>query len=208
MPCFLSFLAAFSAVQLAHAEFSCSSEVSYKWVKQTSDADGATGGSVATASPTGTPGTGGAEKKGSGDSADKPQPVPSNMRFATVERAAKDEASAKNALAVEVARQKARASERCKRDHENFGECLATKLSVKSSLLNSLGFSTRAQVETAITEECKAQQGTCLTVESADPVCREVAAGTPAPADAAPAADKKAAAPAKTEEKAKAPKKK
>jgi hypothetical protein len=78
-------------------------------------------------------------------------------------------------LNIELGRQKARASERCKRDHESFGECLATKLSVKGAVLNSLSFAARTRLEKALTEECQVQQGTCLAVESSEPVCREVA---------------------------------
>lgn len=209
IPCFFSFLVAFSFVELASAEFVCTSEVSYKWIKQTSDADEVGSGSVATASG---PPKAGPTPKSPEAAAERPQPVPSNMRFATVERAGRDEVAAKSALAVEVTRQKARASERCKRDHENFGECLATKLSVKSSVLNSLSFSTRSQVESAITEECKGQQGTCLSVDSSEPACREVVASARAGAEPAAAASseagKKAGAPDKGADKGKQQKKK
>jgi outer membrane biosynthesis protein TonB len=101
-------------------------------------------------------------------------------------------------LLVEVNRQKARASEGCKREHESFGECLATKLSAKASVLNSLSFSARTQLEKALTTECQAQQGTCLGVEATDPVCRDVggAVATPA-ASPEPAAEAVKAEPAK-----------
>jgi len=151
---------------LASAEFICSSDVSYKWVKTVAsqneepaaparDANGA----LATPPPN-TP---------------VPPAAPSQVRYASVERGGGDEAAAKMGLNIELGRQKARASERCKRDHESFGECLATKLSVKGAVLNSLSFSARTRLEKALTEECQVQQGTCLAVESSEPVCREVA---------------------------------
>lgn len=167
---------------LARAEFLCSADVSYKWVK-------------AAASQSDEPPV--PAKGSSGDVVTPPAATavspsaPSLVRFASVERGGADEAAAKMALNIELGRQKARASEKCKRDHESFGECLATKLSVKATVLNSLSFSARSQLEKALTEECQAQQGTCMAVESSEPVCREVvkvekggapaAKGNPAP---------------------------
>jgi hypothetical protein len=180
---------------LARAEFVCSAEVYYKWVKAAvSQSDeparpkNGAGGEVVTP-PHDRPGS---------------SQAPSQVRFASVERGGGDEAAAKMALNIELGRQKARASEKCKRDHESFGECLATKLSVKATVLNSLSFSARSQLEQAITEECQAQQGTCMSVESSEPVCREVAkvekAGVPT-AQGSPAPDaKKADAAAKDAE--------
>jgi hypothetical protein len=107
------------------------------------------------------------------------------VRFSGIERVGKDEAEAKRILESEVSRQKVRASEICLRDHEAFGACVATKLSTKSSVLNSLSFSTRAELEKALTEECQGQQGRCLGVEVSDAVCRELVSAQPtAAADA------------------------
>ena len=147
------------------AEFVCSSDISYRWVRS----DSAVEQQERTSSKD--------------DKAEAPTAVPvtpppaaaaSQVRYATVERGGGDEAAAKTSLGIELSRQKARASERCKREHESFGECLATKMSVKGSVLNSLSFSARAQLEKALTEECQLQQGRCLGVDSSEPVCREV----------------------------------
>jgi hypothetical protein len=113
-----------------------------------------------------------------------------------IERGGADEAAAKTAVQVEADRQRVRASESCKRDHESFGTCVALKMNLQSSVLNSLGFSARAELEKALSEECRQQQGTCISVEVTEPKCHEVgeakAAGTAAPAAGDKKADKKA----------------
>ena len=169
---FVAFLVAFLAIVPSHelrAEFVCSTDVSYTWAKTPPekpapvDADPSMppGGHSKGASPTAPPPA-------------EPTPKPSIIRFAGVQRYGLDEAGAKANLKIEVNRQKARASEACKRDHESIGDCMATKLSTKSSTLNSLGFSARAELEKALTRECSEQQGVCLSVESSEPQCRDL----------------------------------
>lgn len=112
-----------------------------------------------------------------------------------IEKGGVDEAAAKAAVQVDADRQRIRASEACKRDHESFGTCVALKMNAQSSVLNSLGFSTRAELEKALSEECRQQQGTCISVEVTEPKCREVSenkATGAAPADGGKKADKKA----------------
>lgn len=157
----LSLLVAVSALPLsADAEFACSAEVSYRWVKGAAGRDGklASGGEKAA-----TPGAAGSVSEAG-----------VVVRFASIERKGGDEAAAKQALAAEIGRQKIRASESCKRDHEGFGECVATKMSVKASLLNSLSFSARTELEKAVLDECREQQGSCVSVDSTEPQCKEV----------------------------------
>jgi hypothetical protein len=148
--------------EVVRAEFACSAEVSYKWVKGkvAAESGGASTTPRAGAGATGTAGAGAAPA--------------SVVRFSSVERTGADEVAAKAALQTEINRQKVRASEACKRDHEGYGACVATKLSVQSSALNSLSFSVRSEVEKAILAECREQQGSCVTVESGDPACKEV----------------------------------
>lgn len=160
-------LAAFSGVFPSNelrAEFLCSTDISYTWVKS------AAGGGV------------------SGTPAPSAAPKPTIIRYSGVQRLGRDEAGAKANLQIEVNRQKGRASDACKRDHESMGDCMATKLSSKASVLNSLGFSARAELEKALQEECKAQQGVCLSVEAAEPQCRDI---TPAKAADGGSAGKK-----------------
>jgi hypothetical protein len=180
---FIISLALAAVAPQAVAEFACSAEVSYRWVK------GGTAGAA----------HGAAVQVGSGEKAKGPASNPTTsagtapaaggvvvVRYAAVERKGTDEAAAKQALGAEIGRQKIRASEACQRDHEGFGACVGTKLSTKSSLLNSLSFSVRAEVEKAILDECREQQGACQAVESTEPQCKEVIA-TEAPAAGADA---------------------
>lgn len=175
------------------AEVECSSEVFYTWTKQVGDEEssgdaqagdapaaiasppsdtGQAGGAPRSGSPGGAPGGLQDGAKGNGHV--------QTVRFFLAQRRGADEAAARNALQLEVQRQKTRAAERCKRAHESTGECLTTKLSIKSSTLNSLSFSARAQAEKAILEECQVQQGRCLAVDAAAATCRELSAGGPA----------------------------
>jgi hypothetical protein len=204
---FLTLVASLS-VQLAEAEFVCSSEVSYTWSKgdiHTNAAEGPSGSAApALKGPDAGPGEAPAQASpadatpGSpGPAASSPPNIPppaarpvmppgaSTVKFALVERRAGDEVSAKNGLATEVQRQKLRAAERCKRAHESFGECVTTKLSIRSSTLNSLSFSARAQAEKAIMGECEIQQGRCLAVEASAANCTQL--GAPPAGDASAA---------------------
>lgn len=147
------------------AEVVCSSDVSYTWAKSGAD-EGGTGGD-APAAPTSASTT----QQGSSS-----QPTPTVVRFSAPQRAGLDEAGAKANLQIEVNRQKARASEQCKRDHESIGDCMATKLSARASILNSLSFSARAELEKALTKECSGQQGVCLSVDASEPQCRTISA--------------------------------
>lgn len=195
--------------RIAVAEFVCSSEITYSWQRQESGDDSATAEPAAAPVSPPAPAKGPGAKGGQVPPTPSPSPLPPppdtpspvKVRVASVERAGVDEAAAKAALLVELNRQKARASERCKKEHESFGECLATKLSAKASVLNSLSFSTRAQLEKALTNECQTQQGLCLGVDASEPVCREVSAAGATAAGAEPAKDKapdaQAKAPAK-----------
>jgi hypothetical protein len=50
--------------------------------------------------------------------------------------------------------------------------------------LNSLSFSARSKVEEALIEECKLQQGRCVSIDSGEPTCR-VIVGAAEPASVA-----------------------
>jgi hypothetical protein len=111
-----------------------------------------------------------------------------------LERAGVDENAARISLQMEVDRQRIRASEACKRDHESYGTCVALKMSARSTILNSLSFNARADLERALAEECKQQEGTCLSVDVTEPKCREIVEAKPVEPTAVPEppVDKKA----------------
>ena len=172
----------------AAAEYRCNAEISYKWVKRVAEVP--TPAAVArgvghnqTPSPSLTP------------EPPKPTPEPAIVRLMGLERSGTDEASAKATLQMDIERQRIRASEACKRDHEGYGTCVALKLGANASTLNSLGFGARAELEKALNEECKQQEGTCLGVDVTEPKCREIVESKPTiPSDGEKPADSKAGA--------------
>jgi hypothetical protein len=179
---FFAPLLLFVCNRAARAEFACQSDVSYKWVRTEKNE---TGGALA---PTGV-----AAKETARGAVSGGQAEPLIVRFLATERLGKDEAEAKRALEAEISRQKVRLSELCVREHETFGACVATKLSTRASVLNSLSFSARAELEKALTAECQGQQGRCLGVQVSEVVCRELISVQPtaAPEAKKPEAKKK-----------------
>lgn len=166
-------------------------EVSYRWIREqtptaggetpvagpakpkagtTAPATGTAAGVVAPAEPLKAPLTQAA------------RPGEQQVRVASVERRGKDERAARAGLLVEANRQKSRAHERCKREHESFGDCVSTKLAANSSTIQSLSFFARAKVEEALIEECRLQQGQCLSIDASEPVCRDLS-GAALPAE-------------------------
>lgn len=171
----------------AQGEFRCSSDVSYTWNKTVSAPGDPSGGPPPSAVPTGAAVT--------PPAAAATVPSLAVVRLMSIERGGPDEQSAKAAVQIDADRQRIRASEACKRDHESFGTCVALKMGARSSVLNSLGFSARTELEKALAEECRQQQGTCISVEVTEPKCREVSQGKPAaaaPAEGEKKPDKKA----------------
>jgi hypothetical protein len=158
------------AIATAAADVRCRVDVSYKWAKSPPTDTGAT--------PSAAPATPGPE---------------SQIRFAFLEKTAADEKVAKEALMAEVNRAKARASESCRRDHENLAGCVATKFAVQGGVLGRLSFSAQKRLEAAIEADCRSQVGTCTEILSSDPVCEQVGTVEPTPAAAEEAAkgDKK-----------------
>jgi hypothetical protein len=167
----------------AYAEFACSVDVSYRWVKDggsdSSDIPHADIGKKADASEArGATGVAETAESTVGTKEDAPKAAMSEIlvRFASIERRGKSEQDARAGLLVEVNRQKARAHDRCRREHESFGDCVSTKMGIKASTLNSLSFSARSKVEEALIDECRVQQGRCGAVDSGEPVCRDLSA--------------------------------
>jgi hypothetical protein len=143
----------------ASADFRCKVDVGYKWVKSPVTAPDAT------------------------PAATTPSPGPeSQVRFAFLEKTGPDEKTARDALIVEANRAKAKASEACRRDHENMAGCLATKFTIQGAMLGRLSFSAQKRLEDAIEEDCRSQVGTCASVSSSEPVCEQVGQAEPTPA--------------------------
>ena len=141
------------------ADFICKSDISYKW----------------TQSPPAQ------QKTPAADPADKPDILETVVYFSTVERSGATDVLAKTALEGDLARAKGKALEDCQRNHENLASCVATKLNINASLLNSISFNARKELEKAITTECQGWQGKCQPPTASEAACVEqvVAGATP-----------------------------
>lgn len=136
------------------AESLCSADVSYAWSRFSEDAAIEQVDSKTPKTPKTSPGE-----------------ELIRVHFTSIERRARDEKTARNLLQSDIQRQKARAMQRCKRAHESFGECVSTKLSTKSTVLNSLSFTARSQLEEALIQECQVSRGICGSVTASEPAC-------------------------------------
>jgi hypothetical protein len=181
---FLGLVVGYAQSSPVYAEFACSVDISYRWVKEggsnLSDIPLAEVGKKAD-SPEAKGTKTGDSKVDTKEDASKAtiSPAATNetlVRFASVERRGKSEQETRAGLLVEVNRQKARAHDRCRREHESFGDCVSTKMAIRASTLNSLSFSARTKVEEALIDECRVQQGRCGPVDSGEPVCRDLSA--------------------------------
>ena len=84
-----------------------------------------------------------------------------------------DELAAKRALAEPVEREKRRARESCKKEHENLAGCVAGRYSSMEGTLSRMSFSQRRDVEEAVTADCNSKQGSCGEVTATEPQCVE-----------------------------------
>ena len=177
---FFSVLSSLVSSNAATAEVACVVEVSYRWVREQTPAAGSEIPAAGQPKPKDTRAGAAAPAAGTAGAVTTTEPPKAarpgeqQVRVASVERRGKDERAAKAGLLVEVNRQKSRAHEGCKREHESFGDCVSTKLSAKSATIQSLGFSARAKVEEALIEECRLQQGQCVSIDASEPVCRDL----------------------------------
>lgn len=99
--------------------------------------------------------------------------------FSRIEARGKDEAAAKAGIAEQVVREKTRASEQCRQNHENTAGCVARKFELYGVSMHTLGFSGRKKLEEAITSDCAAAQGLCVESAAGDPVCTEIVEAAP-----------------------------
>jgi len=139
---------------MAGAEFTCRGEVSYKWKTLTSKL-----------------------------AADKDSPAKESeervVAVGSIERRAPDETAAKGALVAPLERERSRALDLCRVEHENLSGCIANRFGASVGVLNTLGFSAKKALEEAITGDCRVAQGACTEVLVSEITCKESA--TPVP---------------------------
>jgi len=93
--------------------------------------------------------------------------------FSIIEQRGETIEIAKTRLAETVAREKGRAYERCRQEHQNMSGCVATRFGSNASVAINLGFAARKALEQAIDSDCSAVQGVCGAVSASEPECRE-----------------------------------
>ena len=96
--------------------------------------------------------------------------------FSTIEAKGESEPAAKEALAKLVAPAQEKAMAQCRKSYENNAECLAVKYKSLESLLQSLDYKGRAELQKAITSDCAAQSGKCVEASAGETKCHEVVA--------------------------------
>ncbi len=95
------------------------------------------------------------------------------VRVSGAEAKGVDENAAKTAVGEAIGREKSRAYERCRSQHENMAQCVSSKYESTATILHSTGFAARKVIEDAISNDCKAVQGVCQGVVASDPQCAE-----------------------------------
>ena len=155
------------------AEVNCSADVSYRWLPRVEAAH--------------------QDKKESAPNA-TPSPVePLVIKWATLTRTGREEASTRSELQRYVGRERQLAMDGCRETHENLARCITAKFSSAGQAMVQLGFTARKALEEAIQQDCKAIQGQCRDVVVGEVSCavtlKDAPAGeTPAATPEEPAA--------------------
>ena len=163
------FLITLAVASPGHAEFSCSAEISYSWLRTEEPSSPSKGGATPSASPA-------------------PAASPTeqlSVYVATVSANGGTEELAKAALAEPITKGKAVGLTRCKDEHENQARCVALKYTSMAQVLNSLGFTARKELEKTISSDCHRSTGHCISTTASEPICRTIVAAEPKAEEAA-----------------------
>ena len=132
----LFFALIFRAPQVTFAEFSCKSEVIYKWKP-------------------------GEEEEVIEES------------WIKLEKKGGAEAEVKKSIEADIKRETEKASNTCKRKHENIAGCISSKYSSMQNVISEMSFTARRSLEEAMTEDCKQSQGKCMGASAKEIHCEE-----------------------------------
>jgi len=95
----------------------------------------------------------------------------------TVRGASEEMARAELKKKADISKEKAMAQ--CKATFENKASCMATKYSIMESVIKTLDFKTRNELQRAIQSDCERQSGVCLEVSAGEAACKEISAAAP-----------------------------
>lgn len=136
-----------------HAEFRCQADVSYVWKKTPPVLEEG-------------------EKQQMSDEQEEPKRLVFSQPFSEAET----EEKARAKLESLVLRERGKAREACRREHENVSHCIGSKLESMRGVLDRSGFSVRQRLEESIQTDCEQKRGLCQKTEVSEYVCEETAA--------------------------------
>lgn len=166
-----SLVISLSVISPVAADFSCSSDIRYRWKAQNQN-EGVQQPKKG-AAPTATP-----------ETAEAAEPNGSDVFWGTVEGTSATEDEAKAKLTDLLNKERARADAACRDLHENQTRCIAGKYGQSAGVLSMMSFSQRKEFEKSIISDCENSSGKCLGSSISEVKCREVKSAveaTPAP---------------------------
>ncbi len=101
--------------------------------------------------------------------------------FAVVFANGSTEEAARAELILKSRLSQAEALSSCREQHESISTCVSQKFNRAQDAFKNSSFSSRRAIETAITEECSKDLGTCLSTDTSQPECHALGIPTPAP---------------------------
>ncbi|MCB0335546.1 MAG: hypothetical protein KDD62_04550 [Bdellovibrionales bacterium] len=137
-----------------YADHICSVEVSYTWQKKMQEEEAEESSK---------------KKKKQNIEESKPKKV----LFKKLSVTGKDEPLAKQKAKDKGKEELSAADLQCNKLHEDLAGCMAAKFHASRSVLQTLSFKARKDLEDAIVEGCKGQEGVCGISELSEPRCRE-----------------------------------
>ena len=99
---------------------------------------------------------------------------PKETFFEMVTAKGEKEEAAREELEKKLAPVKERALRQCREQYENQSACIATKYSKMESVLNTLDFKARDELQKAIHQDCLRQTGSCIEAAAGEVKCREI----------------------------------
>lgn len=160
--CFIVSIGAFFLyASSALGDFSCSSEISYKWTHTDSDHFEAK-----------------VEKGKEGEEAKKEvkENAEFEVFFGTVQVTAATEEEAKAKLPESIKKAKTKSDSACREVHENQTKCIAIKYTANSALLQGATYDQRKALQESIKEDCARSTGRCTGSSATEGKCLELKA--------------------------------
>lgn len=147
---------------LAHADFNCSAEVSYKWIA-------ADKGEAAPVKD---------DKKKEGGQAPETKSVDGEKEvfWGKFEVKAATEEEAKAKIKDMLSKERSSAMLGCQDAHENQTKCISAKYAQNNAALNMMSFGQRKEFEKKIIEDCEQANGRCVSASATEPGCKEIVA--------------------------------